>query len=354
MLYHIVKPIIRLALFYFCKKIYVNTKKYRDVNGPLLLAVNHPNSFFDAVVIGMQFNKPVYFLARGDAFHKPWVYKILTALKCIPVYRLREGKQYLHRNEDSFERCRQIFQKSGIVLIFSEGLCENDWQVRPLKKGTARLAASTWQINDIGAKLKVLPVGVTYNSFRDLPKKLWLNFGEAFEKNDIDLSQSEGSVFAAINKNINTQWQILTVDGVANTTQSRANFTKFANLHVGTFAELNGKARNGAFEMSDSLVAANNMALKWLLALGAIPAILLLFGPYLLVKRLIFKLASRLVHFDSISFACYTLFFLNYLSILFVLTAWMYNIVFGLGFIAILLGSAHFLKLFFAVKKQIL
>jgi len=52
--------------------------------GPLLLACNHPNSFLDAVLIDALFEQPVYSLARGDVFKKPFYIKLLTALKYCP------------------------------------------------------------------------------------------------------------------------------------------------------------------------------------------------------------------------------------------------------------------------------
>src|SRR4029078_5311205 len=67
-----------------------------------------------------------------------------------------------------------MFKKKGLVLIFSEGRCINEWHLRPLKKGTARLAFTAWQQN---IPLKVLPIGINYNSFRKFGKTIHLNFG---------------------------------------------------------------------------------------------------------------------------------------------------------------------------------
>ena len=65
----------------------------------------------------------------------------------LPVYRVSEGVENLENNYTTFDACQKIFKKNKIVLIFSEGRCINEWHLRPLKKGTARLALTAWQHN---------------------------------------------------------------------------------------------------------------------------------------------------------------------------------------------------------------
>ena len=73
-----------------------------------------------------------------------------------------EGIENLEDNYTTFEKCIKIFKQKGIVLIFSEGRCENEWHLCRLKKGTARLTIAAWQQQIL---LQVLPIGVNYNSF---------------------------------------------------------------------------------------------------------------------------------------------------------------------------------------------
>ncbi len=75
-----------------------------------------------------------------------------------------------------------IFRRNGTVQIFSEGKCVNEWHLRPLKKGTARLAISSWENN---IPLNVLPVGINYSAFRKFGKNIYINFGEIISKEDI-------------------------------------------------------------------------------------------------------------------------------------------------------------------------
>jgi 1-acyl-sn-glycerol-3-phosphate acyltransferase len=326
LLYYIVKPIIRFALLFFCRKTYLNTKQYLNEKGPLLLAVNHPNSFLDAVIIGCLFKEPVYFLARGDAFKKKWALKILTSLKCIPVYRLREGKENLHLNEDTFEKCRSIFKQKGIVLIFSEGLCINEYNIRPLKKGTARLAMSSWALKDIDAELRILPIGINYSSFNRLPKTVWVNFGEMIFKKDINLDAPEGFALNQINEKIKTQLDQYCFDGVANTLQTNNLFSLILNnasqLKVTNFTTLKciETKVNSTAKMFTFIPAITSVVLTKslqqqsliyciLLFPFALPALLIYYTIYYGWRKFIWAKTKGTGHYDSILFSLNTLFF---------------------------------------------
>ncbi len=175
MLYKLLHFPAKLALLIWCRHLRINNKKILNANGPLLIAANHPNSFLDAILLCAIFKQPIYSLARGDAFKNNFIHKILTSLKMFPVYRVSEGVENLEENYKTFEDCIQVFKQNGIVLIFSEGRCVNEWHLRPLKKGTARLAISAWEQ---GIPLKVIPLGLNYNSFNSFGKNIIANFGQ--------------------------------------------------------------------------------------------------------------------------------------------------------------------------------
>ncbi|MCY7421766.1 MAG: 1-acyl-sn-glycerol-3-phosphate acyltransferase [Chitinophagaceae bacterium] len=205
MLYIFAKYLVRSGLFFFCKKIVFSDRKTLGRQGPLLLACNHPNSFFDALLLGAYFNRPVHFLARGDAFRNPWAAKILTALKAIPIYRLREGKEYLALNDATFERCTAILKQGGIVLIFTEGLCLNQWKLRPLKKGTARIALNVWKEEPMQQRFTILPVSFNYSSFKSFSKNVVIHFGAPISHNQILRGASEAEQILELNRQIFTE-----------------------------------------------------------------------------------------------------------------------------------------------------
>jgi len=127
----------------------------------------------------------------------------------LPVYRTSEGIENLGINYQTFEDCKNIFQKNGIVLIFSEAKSVNEWHVRPLRKGSARLAFSTWDEN---ISLEVLPVGINYSSFRRFSKNVFINFAESMTKTDFDLTEPDGKRNQVFNNKLEDQLQRLVFD----------------------------------------------------------------------------------------------------------------------------------------------
>jgi 1-acyl-sn-glycerol-3-phosphate acyltransferase len=284
MFYKIVKTVARIAIKFYCRDIKISHYELLKSKGPLLLAVNHPNSFLDAIILCTLFDEPVYSLARGDAFKGKATSSILTGLKILPVYRISEGVENLEENYTTFSACIQLFKQQRIVLIFSEGRCENEWHLRPLKKGTARLALAAWQ-QDI--PLKVLPVGMNYSSFRLFGKNVHINMGEVIEANSIVASyRDSGRVLNELTGTIQKQLQSLVYEIDMNDYTKKLN-TFQTNVHT---------------------------LKKALLILPGAVGMVLHLTLYIFLKQLIVKKALPLGHFDSImvglllvAYPCYLL-----------------------------------------------
>ena len=174
MLYRILLFLIRIALKIFCVSIKVYNKTALHQKGPLLIVANHPDSFFDALIIATNCKYPVSFLARGDVFTKPWHNFLLRALNMMPVYRQREGKEHLYKNKNSFDASVDVLKNGGILLIFIEGTCLNKNEIQPFKKGAARILQ---QAVAAGVTPAVLPAVITYNGFKHFGKKIFLMLG---------------------------------------------------------------------------------------------------------------------------------------------------------------------------------
>jgi 1-acyl-sn-glycerol-3-phosphate acyltransferase len=196
LLYRLLKIPARIAFYFYCRALTVNNKQLFRKKGPLLISANHPNGFLDAIVLSTLFKQPIYSLARGDAFANNFYSRILRSLNMLPIYRISEGVENLEHNYSTFEACIDIFKKGGIVLIFSEGESINDWHLRPLKKGTARLAMTAWSQE---IPLEVLPTGISYGSFRSFGKNISIQFGEVIAKKDIEANSSSGSSILLFN-----------------------------------------------------------------------------------------------------------------------------------------------------------
>lgn len=175
--YHSLKFFARLALRLYCRDIYTHQARLLRQEGPLLLAANHPNSFLDAAIIASHCRRKTFVLVRGDVFSNKWAGWILRKIYCLPIYRRSEGRDLMGQNENTFSESLERLREGYNILIFAEGICENEWKLRDLGKGTARLACRAWQDRKIAGTFRVLPVGITYNDFDHIGKKTLLIVG---------------------------------------------------------------------------------------------------------------------------------------------------------------------------------
>ncbi len=278
MLYRLLKIPASISFWMYCRQLRTNNKAMLYARGPLLIACNHPNSFLDAIIISSLFKRPVYSLARGDAFKNKFTSRLLRSLNMLPVYRTSEGVENMEHNYQTFEACKEIFKKNGIVLIFSEGRCVNEWHLRPLMKGTARLALSSWQD---GIDLTVLPTGLNYQSFTVFGKNLDLSFGEFIQQKDIPMQDGFGKSVKAFNQLLQTALEPLVYE-----------------IDV-----------NDAETLRQKMGASISTIQKILLAIPATLGYILHIPLYATAKKIASKEAYHSDHFDSILFG---ILFLSY------------------------------------------
>jgi 1-acyl-sn-glycerol-3-phosphate acyltransferase len=269
MLYSFLKIFVGTARWIFCRRIIINKPELLKEKGPLILACNHPNSFLDAVIMDILFSEPIWPLTRGDAFKNNFVRRIMTSLRMLPVYRPSEGVENLSENYRTFDACIDIFKNNGIVLIFSEGLCVNEWHLRSLKKGTARLVT---RCQDEKIPLRVLPVGLNYSSYRRFGKNIFINFGTPFRINDINANDTDGIRNQAFNNRLQKELEPLVFEINKNDKQRQSEL----------------------LELKPSLLT------KILLFLPAIAGWLVHVPLYLPIKKITLKKLGRTVHVDSI------------------------------------------------------
>lgn len=186
MIYAILKISVRLALKCYCAGILIHDKKTLRQQGPLLFASNHPNSFLDALIIAANTKRKTHILVRGDVFARKQVDFLLRYTGCLPIYRRRDGRSMLGQNGHTFEECVRIFGRGDNLLIFSEGNCENEWKLRPLGNGTARLAFLAWGSKTPADALKVIPTGFTYSHFNGPGKRVIILTGDSLYPGQFD------------------------------------------------------------------------------------------------------------------------------------------------------------------------
>lgn len=283
MLNTLLKYWVRLGLPFFARSLIISGKEQLACKGPLVLAVNHPNSFLDAILLGAFMHHPVFYLTRGDVFSKKWVRGLLTHMNMLPVYRIRDGKDKLSLNDQTFERSRKVLADNGILLVFVEGFCEHQTTLQlPLKKGAPRVVEACWRQ---GKPVQILPVWLRYHSFKDHPKHISMHVGSLIGKPAEHEKMETPIVWQLINEKTALALKAL---------EQQA----FENQWMQTSA-----------------------GLKLLLHLPAILGAVLHAPLYLPVKACIKKMNGPNVHYDSALFATLLILYPLYLILLGVLLA---------------------------------
>ena len=192
---------MRNGLRCYFRKLHIHGMQHIPENGPVLLVANHPNAFLDALLIAAFTQRPLHFLARGDAFTNPILAHIFRSFNMLPVYRISEGKENLGKNTDTFDASHEVLKQQGIVLIFGEGWCVQNWDLRQLKKGTARIAERAW--NDPQTQnMVVVPIGLTYEHFEGGGKSVVMQADTPITKKDNSQQKTGASFVKWLNQTI--------------------------------------------------------------------------------------------------------------------------------------------------------
>ncbi|RYY19580.1 MAG: glycerol acyltransferase [Cytophagaceae bacterium] len=169
--YAVMKPVVRLGLRVFFRRLEVRHRPRLRLAGPLMLCSNHPNTLMDPLVTAVQRHEPIAFLAKSTFFKNSVLGAIMRSANCIPIYRRQDAesggtavdaKQLATNNEASFGRCYDYLERGGTVMIFPEGTSVSERRLRPLKTGAARIALGTEARHDFKLGLNVVCVGANY------------------------------------------------------------------------------------------------------------------------------------------------------------------------------------------------
>jgi 1-acyl-sn-glycerol-3-phosphate acyltransferase len=117
-------------------------------------------------------------------FKKGFVTNLLTAIGIIPIFRMRDGGiEGVKKNNASFAIVNKMWNKNQKIMVFSEGLCVQERRLRPIQKGTARMAfgfSEEFKRDD----LVIVPVSVTYSHPSQFGTDIYYHAGEAIKVKD--------------------------------------------------------------------------------------------------------------------------------------------------------------------------
>ena len=198
--YYFTKYIIRIITNCYFRKIRIYGLENIPKNGGVLFSPNHQGAFMDPLLIGCNIDRPVTSLTRSDIFGGPMQW-FMDALKMLPVYRIRNGYTNLKKNEAIFNRCKKLLSDNQWIMMFSEAGHHNEFFLKPLSKGSSRLAYEAQETSD--NPIYIVPVGINYGHHRNPLCDLHLVFGEAIIiKSFIEASGEKPERINAIRKSL--------------------------------------------------------------------------------------------------------------------------------------------------------
>lgn len=190
------KKVFQNSLRYFTLKVYTwlffrvyyrsirIVGNYKNVKGHIIYAINHQNTAMDG--LALHFARPgiMVFLARADIFKNKTAARLLSIMKILPIYRIRDGFDSLQQNSEIFDQVIETVINHVPVAILPEGSHEGKHILRPFKKGFARIAFAIAQNEKISDNVAIVPVGVDYSDYYHFRSKLSITFGNPVFVND--------------------------------------------------------------------------------------------------------------------------------------------------------------------------
>jgi 1-acyl-sn-glycerol-3-phosphate acyltransferase len=161
MLYRLLKWLGRISFQLFFNQIHIEGLENLPEDKPVLLVSNHPTGFLDPSLAACFLPRTLSFMARGDVFRKPMMAALLRSIHIMPIYRFRDGFEEMKNNQKSFQQVADQLNKNAVIMIFAEGSCFHERRLRPIQRGTARLAANALAVNP-DLDIYIVPIAVQY------------------------------------------------------------------------------------------------------------------------------------------------------------------------------------------------
>ncbi len=178
MLYRFLKIVFRFAIRQYFREVTVSRAEGIPKDKALIVLPNHTSAFMDPIVVAVHVTRPVFFLARGESFQNKLMSRLFRVLHMIPIYRREHTPDLVDQNEFIFQKCFEMMEEKGCLMIFPEGVSQMEPQLMPLKTGSARIALGAEARNDFSLDIHLLPAGINYTNSHSVQGKLFVNFGE--------------------------------------------------------------------------------------------------------------------------------------------------------------------------------
>lgn len=176
-LYNLLSPIVQFGCRCHYNSFVVRGVENLPSDGAYIIAPCHQQALMEPLAVLNIAPKPPVFLARADIFVKPTLRAILTFLKIMPVYRIRDGKGNLGQNKEIFDHCRDVLLDGYPLCLMAEGRHNNRHHLLNMGKGMFRIAGET-QLRLGDHPLYIVPTGIDFDEYERPYSNLVVNIGK--------------------------------------------------------------------------------------------------------------------------------------------------------------------------------
>ncbi len=182
--YWILKQYVRFVDWVIHNKTILVDRDKIPKNKPILFAPNHQNALSDPMSILLNIKAQPVWLARADIFQNKTAALILRFLKILPVYRLRDGKDKLAKNDETFAHSVKVLECNGSLALFPEAAHTGKRQMITHKKAVPRIAFMAEEMTDNNLDIQIIPTGIYYSSYWKFNRNLIVVFGDPIPVNN--------------------------------------------------------------------------------------------------------------------------------------------------------------------------
>lgn len=177
LVYSFMRAYVFVATLLFFRRTYFKGIQGIPKDAALIFAPNHQSAFMDAIMATIMVKPQCRFLVRADIFKRPIARKLLTSFNLLPIYRMRDGIDSMEKNELIFQTSQDVLLRKEAMILFPEGNQANQWKLRPLKKGYARIAFGALARSKPDFPIYIIPTGINYYDFTGYRGDLAIEYG---------------------------------------------------------------------------------------------------------------------------------------------------------------------------------
>ena len=169
----------------------VHGAKRLPKDGAMIFGVNHSNTLMDALVMCASNRQKKVFIARGDIFKNPIVAKILTFLRILPIFRIRNGVEAVRHNDESINQAVDVVRDRVQLFIFPEGTHRTKHSLMRMSKGIFHIALDANNQFGKGTPIYIVPTAIEYGDYFRYRSTAMINYGKAINVTDFIKNTTE-------------------------------------------------------------------------------------------------------------------------------------------------------------------